>query len=96
MAEQNLAQKEINQAEWRNPDNWGGSKALAIYFSKKDRRIWVPPQKPSIGWTVNLAHTGGVFWLIGICVGLIVVMIAVTIFAGDLFLRYAPCNFDAY
>lgn len=27
----------INQAEWKNPDNWS-----TIYFSKKDSRACVP------------------------------------------------------
>ena len=104
MAEQNLAQKEfspteqkpeilarqqeINHAEWLNGDNWGGPKMLAVYFSKKDSRVWVPQQKPSIGLTLNLAHTGGVLWLVGICVGIIMVMVAVTVLAGDLVVRY--------
>ncbi len=104
MTDQNLAQKElsptgqkpeilarqqeINQAESLNVDNWGGPKALAVYFSKKDNRIWVPQQKPSIGWTLNLAHTGGVLWLVGICIGIIMVMVAETVFVGDLLVRY--------
>ena len=81
-------QQEINHAEWLNADNWGGPKTLAVYFSKKDTRVWVPQQKPSIGWTLNLAHTGGVLWLVGICVGIIMVMVAVTVFVGDLLVRY--------
>jgi uncharacterized membrane protein len=104
MAEQNVAQKvlspieqkmeilarqqEINHAEWLNADNWGGPKMLAVYFSKKDNRVWVPQQKPSVGWTLNLAHTGGVLWLVGICVGIIMVMVAVSVFTGDLLVRY--------
>jgi uncharacterized membrane protein len=87
MPKQNIARKEINQAEWLNDENWGSPKALAVYFSKKDTRVWVPQQKPSFGWTLNLARTGGVLWLVGICVGNILVMIAVTMFVGDLLLR---------
>ncbi len=56
-------QKNTNQAEWENPENWGGPKLLAIYFSKKDSRTWVPKQNPSLGWTLNLARTSGVLWL---------------------------------
>jgi hypothetical protein len=81
-------QQETNHAEWLKADNWGGPKTLAVYFSKKDNRVWVPQQKPSIGWTLNLAHTGGVVWLVGICVGIILVMVAVSIFVGDLLVRY--------
>lgn len=82
-------QQEINQAEWLSADNWGGPKMLAVYFSKKDNRIWVPQQRPSIGCTLNLAHTGGVLWLVGICVGIIMVMVAVTVLLGDLLARYS-------
>jgi hypothetical protein len=80
-------QQEINHEEWIKADNWGGPTALAVYFSKKDDRIWVPQQKPSIGWTLNLAHKGGVLWLVGICVGMILFMVAVTVFVGDLLFR---------
>ena len=106
MTEQNVAQKElspteqkpeilarqqeINHAEWLSADNWGGPKMLAVYFSKKDNRVWIPQQKPSIGWTLNIAHTGGVLWLVGICVGIILVMVALTVFIGDLLTRYSP------
>ncbi len=81
-------QQEINHSEWLHADNWGGPKTLAVYFSKKDNRIWVPQQKPSIGWTVNLAHTGGVLWLVGICIGMIMLMAALSVFIGDLLVRY--------
>lgn len=105
MTEQNLAQKElspveqtaevlarqqeINQSEWLRADNWGGPKTLAVYFSKKDNRIWVPQQRPALGWTLNLAHKGGVLWLVGICVGIILVMVVITVVAGDLLARYS-------
>jgi hypothetical protein len=105
MTEQNVAQKElsptektpeilarqqeINHTEWLSPDNWGGPKALAVYFSKKDTRVWIPQHKPSIGYTLNLAHKGGVLWLVGICIGIILVMVAVTVFIGDLLTRYS-------
>jgi hypothetical protein len=42
--EQKENQKEINQAEWNNPDNW----SVGFYFSKKDSRTWVP--KSIRGW----------------------------------------------
>lgn len=72
------AQNEINEAEWKNPENWGGPPTLAVYFSKRDARVWVPQHKPSIGWTVNLAHTGGILWMIGICVGMILLLVVLT------------------
>ncbi len=78
MAENGLSQQEINRLEWENPMNWGGPKGLAVYFSKRDSRIWVPQRKPSLGWTVNLAHTGGVLWFVGICVAVIFFLTLVT------------------
>lgn len=71
-------QSEINREEWENPLNWGGPQNLAVYFSKKDTRIWVPQHKPSSGWTVNLAHTGGIVWMVGICMGMIIILMALS------------------
>jgi len=68
-------QKRINQAEWESDLNWGGPKNLGVYFSKRDTRIWVPQSKPSIGWTVNLAHTSGIIWMVGICLGIILLLL---------------------
>jgi len=67
-------QKAINDSEWKSPDNWGGPQNLAVYFSKRDSRVWVPQHKPSVGWTVNLAHTGGIVWMVGICIGIILML----------------------
>ena len=55
-----MDQREINKAEWSNPDNWGGPRWISIYFSKKDSRTWVPKQIPMMGATLNLAKTSGV------------------------------------
>lgn len=65
-------QDEINEAEWHNPDNWGGPRWMSlVYFSKKDTRRWVPHRKwPSLGWTANLAHHAGVYWLCGVLIGM--------------------------
>ncbi|HOX56891.1 MAG TPA: DUF5808 domain-containing protein [Candidatus Paceibacterota bacterium] len=65
-----MDQETINQAEWRNPDNWSGPKWLSVYFSKRDSRVWVPEQIPALGWTVNLGRPGGVAWLFAVIVGL--------------------------
>jgi uncharacterized membrane protein len=53
---------EINDGEWRNPDNWRG----IVYFGKQDSRIIVP-----LSWsdgyfgpyTINLGHRWGWLWL---------------------------------
>jgi uncharacterized membrane protein len=61
-----MEQSEVNRLEWRNPENWGGPVWMSVYFSKKDTRTWVPKQVPWMGFTLNLAHTAGVAWLISI------------------------------
>jgi uncharacterized membrane protein len=55
---------EIEQAEWANPDNWGDG-PMGLYFSKRDRRLWVPKRQPGIGWTLNLAHRAAGLWIVG-------------------------------
>ena len=74
MSEETKTPREIYIEEWENPMNWGGPGNMAVYFSKRDKRIWVPKHKPAIGWTVNLAHTGGILWLVGVCMGIIIVL----------------------
>ena len=63
-------QKEINRAEWSNPENWGGPRWMSLYFSKRDSRTWVPKQIPWMGWTINLAKTLGVIQFLAILIGL--------------------------
>ena len=67
-----MDQMQINQAEWENPENWGGPRWFSIYFSKRDSRVWVKKQIPWMGWTLNLAHTGGVLWFTLIFVAIVV------------------------
>jgi hypothetical protein len=57
-----LSQREINDAEWQNPDNWNGCGIpYRVYFSKKDSRLWVGMWRNS--WlspnTINLGHPWG-------------------------------------
>jgi len=68
-----MDQKEINMAEWRNPENWSGP----FYFSKKDSRTWVPKSIPWMGWTLNIGKPAGAYWLLGIIIGLPVFIIVV-------------------
>jgi len=66
-----MDQKEINKAEWANPDNWTkGSNLFCVYFSHKDSRTWVPKRIPWMGSTLNLGKATGVMWLIGFLVGI--------------------------
>jgi uncharacterized membrane protein len=74
-----MTENETNQAEWENPDNWGGPDWMAIYFSKRDTRTWVPKKLPWMGWTLNLGRDAGVRWLIGILVGLPTVMLGIAL-----------------
>lgn len=74
-----MDQKEINEAEWKNRDNWSGSRWLSFYFSKKDSRTWVPKSIPWMGWTLNLGRPAGAYWLVGFLVGLPLFMIVLAI-----------------
>ena len=61
-----MTQDEINRAEWENPNNWGGPDWMAVYFSRRDTRTWVPKRVSRMGWTLNLGRDAGVRWLIAI------------------------------
>jgi uncharacterized membrane protein len=74
-----MDQKSVNQAEWSNPDNWGGPRWISVYFSKKDSRTWVPKQIPWMGVTLNLARTSGVVMLLLILVLLFMIPLITTI-----------------
>jgi uncharacterized membrane protein len=50
-----MTQKEINDAEWRNPANWHAG-WLNIYWSKRDTRVFIPKRHPILGFALNLAR----------------------------------------
>jgi uncharacterized membrane protein len=54
----------VEQAEWASPGNWGDG-PMGLYFSKQDRRLWVPKRQPGIGWTLNCAHRAAGLWIVG-------------------------------
>jgi len=56
--EESRTQNEINQAEWKNTDNWS-----TIYFSKKDTRTWVPKKNLKEGSTINFGSEAGARWV---------------------------------
>lgn len=60
-----MEQKEINQAEWNNPDNWSGPSWFRLYFSKRDSRTWIPKPNPALGKTINLGRDEGAYWFLG-------------------------------
>ena len=51
----------------KNPSNWKG----IFYFNRKDPRLIVPKQDPSLGWTLNFANT--YTYLLAISVVLIII-----------------------
>ena len=65
-----LTQEEINELEWKNPENWAGDIWFGVYFSKQDSRAFVPKREhPELGWTFNLGNPQGVKFLYSILVG---------------------------
>ena len=60
-----MTQDQINRTEWDNLENWSHP-TFGIYFSKRDSRVWVPKRVPSFGWTINLGHPAGMWWLVGL------------------------------
>ncbi len=80
-----MTPEETNLAEWQDPDNWGGPDWMAIYFSKRDTRTWVPKRLPWMGWTLNLGRSAGVYWLVGFLAGTptLIVLAAVLVAAGS-------------
>ena len=53
-----MNQDDINDMEWRKPDNWTWRGPLGLYASKRDTRLFVPKATPIMGWTLNFAHPG--------------------------------------
>jgi uncharacterized membrane protein len=74
-----MNQKEINEAEWKNQENWSGSRLESFYFSKRDTRTWVPKSIPWMGWTLNLAKPAGAHWLIFFLAGIPILMMLILI-----------------
>ena len=54
----------INQQEWERAENRTGW--LGTYRSAKDRRIWVPKRTATLGWTLDFAHRGAWWSLLGL------------------------------
>ena len=71
-----MTQREIDDAEWRNPANWHGG-LLGIYYSKRDSRSFVPKRHPIMGITINFARPLGIAFLVGI-LGFAAIMITLS------------------
>jgi len=56
-----MTQTELNDAEWRNPDNWHGG-WVGIYVRRRDTRVWVPKRVPVMGWTLNMGQRRAWLW----------------------------------
>lgn len=76
-----MSQREIDHAEWANPANWHGG-LLGLYSSPRDSRVWVPKRRPEFGWTLNLAHAAGRWWLLGLTVGPLLLIVIVVVVMG--------------
>ena len=74
-----MTQSEVNEAEWRNPNNWRGwGRWFRIYHSDRDTRAWVPKPDPRMGMTVNFARRSGVVTIaIVLAIGLGVALLAI-------------------
>lgn len=70
-----MSQDHENNKEWANPDNWSGPRWMGVYFSKRDTRLWVPKKIPTLGWTINLGHEQGAYWLLGFLVGVPLIIV---------------------
>jgi uncharacterized membrane protein len=70
-----MDQKEINKTEWKNQDNWSGQ----FYFSKKDRRTWVPKSIPWMGWTLNIGRPAGAYLLLAFIIGIPLFIIIISV-----------------
>ena len=79
-----MNQQEINEAEWKNRDNWSGPGLVAFSFSKKDTRTWVPKSIPWMGWTLNLGNPAGARWLVDFLVGIPIFMIVILMVAMNM------------
>lgn len=67
-----MTQDEINQAEWKNPDNW----SFGLYSSSRDTRTWVPKRMPWRGWTINMGSPAGPTWMICFVAGVAIILVA--------------------
>ena len=72
-----MDQKEINKAEWANPENW----SVGFSFSKRDSRAWLPKSVPLMGWTLHPGKRAGAYWMSGSLVGPPLLMILLMSFA---------------
>jgi uncharacterized membrane protein len=55
-------EQDKNRAEWENPENWGGTRLIPVYFSKRDSRLFVP-NRHLFGWVMNYAKPAAMYIL---------------------------------
>ncbi len=61
-----VSQDDVNDREWADERNWTGW--LGTYRSTTDSRTWVPKRNPQMGWTLNFAHAGAWWSLLGLSI----------------------------
>jgi uncharacterized membrane protein len=82
-----MDQQGADEQEWKNQDNWAGPAYCRCYFSKKDRRLWVPKSNPNLGWTVNFGHQYGFLTL------MVILMVPVFgLMTAVIMLKYSLCR----
>lgn len=72
-------QQQVNDNEWKNPENWRGG-WLGIYIAPRDTRDWVPKRTPWMGVTLNFAHRRSWVWLAALLAGPALVVTALALF----------------
>lgn len=74
-----MNQNEINESEWKNPDNW----STFAYRSRADSRLFVPKRR-GFGWTLNFARRGAAILTMFLMALPITAITLAILFRGDL------------
>jgi uncharacterized membrane protein len=72
-----MKQSEINEAEWRDKNNW---RWYLFYYCAEDSRVWVPKKPKWCGWTLNFAKKQSYVWLFA----LLIIPVAIILFQLNL------------
>jgi hypothetical protein len=78
-----MTQDDINREESANPANWSDGE-WSLYFSKRDRRLWVPTRENATSWTFNFGHRNAALWLLGFLLFQSFVMSVISFFEKSL------------
>ncbi|SOD90142.1 DUF5808 domain-containing protein [Caenispirillum bisanense] len=75
-----LSQHDLD-ALWQDDAHWGHGR-IGLYFCKRDPRLFVRKRRPSMGWTVNLAHRAAGLVLVGITIVPVLIVVVATAGGG--------------